>query len=232
MKPDRTLPPRGVLTRVVVVVAFGSTVLSWLWAEAAEPEARPVVKISVDTSQAPDMAAWATKARRICEDNYPMICRELGSEGFKPPARVKLIFKNGNGIAATSAATIVCCRGWFKAHPDDYGAVVHEMCHVVQAYGAKPVPRWLTEGIADYVRWFVYEPADRRPHIDRRRAKYTDGYQTTAAFLDWIVRTKEKSFVRRINAACREGRYKDELFKEYAGEPLNKLWEEFAAAKR
>lgn len=42
---------------------------------------------------------------------------------------------------------------WFIGHPQDMGAVVHEMIHVIQDY--KGVPRevgWLTEGIADYAR--------------------------------------------------------------------------------
>jgi len=200
---------------------------------AKKPDpSQPKVKIKVDTSEVPDMAPWAAHAKKLCEENYPMICRELGSNGYKPPTKVKIVFKDSQGIAYTSGTTITCCKGWFKDHPDDYGAVIHEMAHVVQSYWGKPVPGWLTEGIADYVRWFVYEPADHRPHVNPRRAKYTDGYQTTAAFLDWIVRTKDKTFVKRLNAACREGRYKPELFKDYAGKPLDDLWKEFIASRK
>ena len=37
----------------------------------------------------------------------------------------------------------------------------------------------------------------------------------------WIdfVRTKDKTFVKRLNDAARNGRYKPELFREYAGKP-------------
>jgi hypothetical protein len=201
-------------------------------AKAKAANEQPAVKITLDTSEVPDMASWAAKAKELCEKNYPMICRELASDGFKPPTRVKIVFRDSKGIAYTSGTTITCCKGWFKAHPEDYGAVIHEMCHVVQSYRGRRAPSWVTEGIADYVRWFIYEPANHRPHVNPRRAKYTDSYQTTAAFLDWIARTKDKTFVKRMNAACREGRYKTELFAEYAGKPLDALWDEFIAAQK
>jgi len=193
----------------------------------ADGKALPVLAMSVDTSEVPEMAEWAAHARSLCEKSFTMILEHLGSPGFEPPTKVRLIFKRGKGIAATSGDVITCMEGWFHAHPDDYGAVVHELCHVVQAYGGKPVPGWVTEGIADYVRWFNYEPANRRPRVDPARAKYTQGYQVTAAFFDWIVRTKDKTFVNRLNDAARKGQYKPELFGEYAGKPVDALWAEF-----
>lgn len=197
-------------------VAFGG--------EAAEP---PKIEIAVDTSGAPDMAKWAAEARALCEKNYAMILEHLGAPGFTPPAKVRLVFKQDKGIAATSGTTITCMQGWFQQHPDDFGAVIHELCHVVQAYGGHRVPGWVTEGIADWVRWFNYEPPNRRPRVNPARAHYTNGYQVAAAFFDWIVRTKDKSFVNRLNHAARTGRYRPELFQEYAGKPLDGLWDEF-----
>lgn len=62
----------------------------------------------------------------------------------------------------------------------------------------------------------------------RRKTEFqTDGYQTTGAFFDWIMRTKDKSFIRRLNTAAREGRYSDDLFRGYTGKPLDKLWAEY-----
>jgi hypothetical protein len=43
-------------------------------------------------------------------------------------------------------------------------------------------------------------------------------------FFDWVVRTKDKTFVTRLNAACRSGEYKPELFEEYAGKSVDDLW--------
>jgi hypothetical protein len=196
--------------------------------KSEKPGKTPPLKITLDTSQAPEMAKWAAHVKLLCEKNYPLICTQLASPGFQPPTTVKIVFENKDGVAWTAGGQITCCTDWFKQHPDDYGAVIHELSHVVQSYHA-PVPGWVTEGIADYVRWFKYEPAKRRPHVNPRNtnANYTDGYQTTAAFFDWIVRTKNRSFVQRLNAAARDGKYSDELFSQYARKPLDELWTEF-----
>ena len=221
---ERAVPRRFFLLALAILVSeSGRAALS---AETSKPAKTPTLKMTIDTSKAPEMAKWAAHAKSLCEKAYPMICAQLGSPGFQPPTAVKVVFENKDGIAWSAGGQITCCTEWFKQHPDDYGAVIHELCHVVQSYH-KPAPGWVTEGIADYVRWFKYEPAKHRPHVDSRNAKYTDGYQTTAAFLDWIVRTKNRTFVQRLNAAARNGKYSDELFRQYARKPLDELWAEF-----
>jgi hypothetical protein len=193
---------------------------------SAKPGKAPPLKITIDTSNAPEMAKWAARVKLLCEQNYPLIWAQLGSPGFRPPTAIKIVLDDKDGVAWTAGTQITCCTGWFKHHPDDCGAVIHELCHIVQSYH-KPVPGWVTEGIADYVRWFKYEPVKRRSRVDPRNAKYTDGYQTTAAFFDWIVRTKNHSFVQRLNTAARNGKYSDDLFRRYARRPLDELWAEF-----
>jgi len=210
------------LAAVAIVALFAAGA-----AFGGTPPEPPRIEMTVDTSGAPDMAEWAAHARELCLKAYPMILEHLGAPGFTPPKSARLVFKKGKGIAATSGTTITCIEAWFQAHPDDYGAVIHELCHVVQAYGGQKVPGWVTEGIADYVRWFNFEPPNRRPRVNPARAHYTQGYQVTAAFFDWIVRTKDKTFVNRLNDAARNGRYKPELFQEFAGKPLDDLWAEF-----
>ena len=74
---------------------------------------------------------------------------------------------------------------------------------MVQQYHSRSNPGWLTEDIADYYRWFVYEPPSHRPRVNPARTKYTDGYRNTAAFLDYVVRTHDKDFVVKINAQMR-----------------------------
>jgi len=173
------------------------------------------------------MADWAAEAKARCEKFYPTIISQLGTPHGQQPISVRITFRPGPGVAATGGGHIVCSTAWFTAHPDDYGAVIHELCHVVQAYGHQRAPGWVTEGIADYVRWFKFEPPQRRPRPDPARSRYTDGYQTTAAFFDWIVRTKDKTFVRRLNADIRSGKYSDDLFRQYAGKPVDELWDEY-----
>jgi hypothetical protein len=58
------------------------------------------------------------------------------------------------------------------------------LAHVVQQYKTRGNPSWLVEGIADYMRWFHFEPPTHRPKLRNPvTAKYTDSYQTTAGFL-------------------------------------------------
>jgi len=234
---------RRILFPLLVIVAIAATCA--IAAAAPEPKKQPSkdtakkpskipkIEITLDTSDSPEMADWAAKAKRLCEKNYPMILKHLGDKGFEPPSRTTIVFKKKRGVAETSGGVITCSTDYFTKHPDDFGAVIHELCHVVQSYKSEQPPGWVTEGIADYVRWFNFEPEDRRPRIhDIDRANYTDSYQTTAAFFNWIEKKKTSHFVQKLNAACRKGKYSPELFKEYAGKPLDDLWKEFAKSQK
>jgi hypothetical protein len=118
------------------------------------------------------------------------------------------------------------------AHPDDWGMVIHELTHVIQDYRRPDRnPGWLVEGIADYVRFFHYEPGPSIGRFDPQGASYRDGYRTTARFLAWVEKAHQKDIVRKLNQALREERYKDELFKAYTGQPLDDLWAEFLKAQ-
>jgi hypothetical protein len=197
-------------------------------ATAAEPAKTPKIEITLDTTGAPEMADWAEKAKLKCEESFPMIVKILEEKDFKPPVKTKIVFKKMNGVAYTAGDTITCSAAWFTDHPDDVGAVVHELAHVVQGYHKKQPPGWVTEGVADYVRWFNFEPEAKHPRVrNLQKAKYTDSYQTTAAFFNWIAKNKDPEFVTRLNAAARQGKYKAELFEKHAGKPLDELWAEF-----
>jgi hypothetical protein len=184
--------------------------------------------ITVDASEVPDVQEWADKARGLCEKWYPIICEALASKDFKPPLEVHLIFKDEKkGIAYTTGARITVVADWIRKHPDDFGLVIHELCHVVQSY-PKGVG-WITEGIADYIRNYKFEP--KPPGKVNRKASYKDGYKTAAVFLAWIEKTKDKDFIRKMNEALRTSTYKDELFKEWAGADVDTLWQEFLASQ-
>ena len=84
---------------------------------------------------------------------------------------------------------------YFKDHPDDIGAMVHETVHVVQRYRTRNNPGWLVEGIADYVRFYKYEPGKLRP-LNPNRAKYDGSYKVTAQFLAYLSDKYDKEIVR------------------------------------
>src|SRR4051812_25754142 len=149
------------LTGVCVVAAAAADD-----AGAKKPaEAGAAVQIDVDTSDAPELEAYGKKVKAVSEEWYPKIAALLPSDGYTPPDHVTIVFrKDYKGVAAASGNRVVCAVKWFTDHPDDVGAVVHELVHVVQQYPRGHKPGWLVEGIADQIRFFHYEPAEQRPH--------------------------------------------------------------------
>jgi hypothetical protein len=187
------------------------------------------VEIAVDVTDAPDMKEWADKVAQVCERQYTMLNEELKSDGYKPPTYVTMTLKNSyNGVAATGGTRITGSVKYFKAHPDDVGAMVHETAHVVQHYFGRNNPGWLVEGVADYVRFFKYEPG-KLGRINADRAHYDGSYRVTAAFLAYLTDKHDKEIVRKLNAAMREGKYKPEMFKDLTGKTLDELDEEWRA---
>src|SRR5690606_12682055 len=88
-------------------------------------------------------------------------------------------------------------------------------------------PGWMVEGLADYIRWFLYEPEELRPRPNPDRAHYTDSYRTTGAFLDFVKDKYDEDCIRKFNAAMREGAYSDDLWKVYTGKTADELWSEY-----
>jgi hypothetical protein len=200
------------------------------------PKADTTYTITVETSEVPEMADYGKKVEAVAKEWYPKIIAMLPSEGYKAPETVTIRFTpTYKGVAAASGNRIVCAPQWFKDHPDDLGAIVHELTHVVQQYRRGRRPGWLVEGIADHVRFFTYEPESQRPKPRAGRAKYDDSYRTTAAFLDWAQTTYDKDLVISLNTACREAKYSDDLWKERTGhslEELGQLWQDHLAGKK
>jgi hypothetical protein len=190
------------------------------------------VEFVVDVSDAPELKEWAEKAAKVCERAYPMIGEELHSDGYRPPPLVTMTLKsNYNGVAATGGSHITGSVRYFKSHPDDIGAMVHETAHVVQHYRARNNPGWLVEGVADYVRFFKYEPG-KIGRINPDRAHYNGSYRVTAAFLAYLTEKYDRDIVRKLNKAMREGEYKDELFRSLTKKSLPELDEEWRATLR
>jgi hypothetical protein len=191
----------------------------------------PAVKVTVDVADFPDLAVWAREAKGLVEKWHPRISDYLASDGFTPPGEIKIFFKlNIRDVAYTQGATIVVSVDWMRKHPEDFGVIIHELTHAIQAYPAtKRRDGWLVEGIADYVRFFQYEP-NVKLTLDPRRASYRDGYRTAAMFLAWVEKTHGEGIIRRLNEALRKREYSDELFKTCTSKTLDELWETFIAS--
>jgi Peptidase of plants and bacteria/F5/8 type C domain len=185
------------------------------------------IEFTIDVTDEPAMKEWAEKVVRVCERQYAMINDELKSDGFKPATQVTMTLKKDyKGIAATGGNRIVGSVKYFQDHPDDIGAMVHETVHVVQHYRTRNNPGWLVEGVADYVRFFKYEPG-KIGRINAERARYDGAYRVTAAFLNYVTEKYDKELVRKLNKAMREGEYKEDLWKELTKKTAKELDEEW-----
>lgn len=216
IKPDRDLKNSLVVREIV------------LDSDPAVAVFKYPVEFTVDVSDAPEMKEWAEKAARVCEQQYTMINEELKDARFQPPRRVRMRIRKMNGVAYASGGQITGSAAWFKDRPEDIGAMVHETVHVVQSYRVRGNPGWLVEGIADYIRFFKYEPG-KLGKINPQRARYDDSYRVTAAFLAYLTEKYDKDIVRKLNKMMREGEYKKEIFQKWTGKTLEQLDEEWRA---
>ena len=137
----------------------------------------------------------------------------------------KGVAETGNGVARYSPA-------WLKDHPEDIDVVTHEVMHIVQDY-RHDGPGWLTEGIADYVR-YVYGinnlKSDWTLPDYRPGQHYTDAYRVTARFLLWVEKNKDRHIVDQLDAALRDGRYQANLWVKLTGSTVDQLWQQYAAS--
>ena len=181
----------------------------------------------VDISESPQMATFAKALPSLCESNYPKIKRKLISDSFRPPGRVRLVFRENLQYPAQALGDrIELSSRWFTEHPDDLGAVVHEMAHVVQSYPPGQ-PSWVVEGIADYIRyWRGYQSATSYAHCAPGSDHYTSGYWCSAAFLKFVEKKYDGKIIARLNKALRENRYTDALFDASTGKSPERLWQE------
>jgi hypothetical protein len=138
---------------------------------------------------------------------------------------------NYRGVAAASRGRIDGSAKYFKDHPDDVGAMIHETAHIVQRYRGGDHPSWLVEGVADYIRFFKYEPGKLGP-IDADRAHYNGSYRVSAAFLAYLAERYDSQIVRKLNAKMRQGEYKEEVFEQLTGKTVRDLDEEWRATLR
>ena len=131
-------------------------------------------------------------------------------------------------MAMAGGGRITGSTKFFKAHPDDLGAMIHETVHVIQRYRSRNNPGWLVEGVADYVRFFKFEPGKIGP-INAGRPTTTTVIGSPP-FLDLPgreVRQEPRSEAQQGDA---RGTYKEEMFKDMTGKTLPELDEEWRAS--
>jgi hypothetical protein len=194
--------------------------------------------ISINADRAPELKDWAeTNLAPVLAEWYPRIATILASDGYTPPDHFRITLKPMDGVAGTVGQEVAANSTWLaqEIHGEAVGSLVHETVHVVQQFNGQN-PGWLVEGSADYIRWFLYEPQSHGADIVWMRKQsrhfaphYNDGYRVTANFLNWVTVTCDADIVTRMNAAMRQNRYSEKLWKQYTGKTLGELSEEWRA---
>jgi len=142
-----------------------------------------------------------------------------------------LIDPTYKGVAETGNGRARYNPEWLRKNPEDIDVVTHEVMHIVQDY-RHANPGWLTEGIADYVRYVygVNNVKSRWTLPDYRSTQnYENAYRVTARFLLWVEKTKNKRIVDRLDAALRDGTYQPQLWEKLTGATVDQLWKEYGA---
>lgn len=157
------------------------------------------------------------------------------AETYNPATLKKVTFSVDTaykGVAATGGGNVVFNPEWFKKHPGDIDVVTHEVMHIVQNYGNGAGPGWLTEGIADYVRYtFGVDNAGAGWSLTPFKAEqsYKNAYRITARFLHWIELKKSAGIVKKLDAALRSHTYTADIWKENTGSTIDELWTLYSA---
>lgn len=192
---------------------------------------KKTINVEIDVSQAPDAQEWAERARSRVLYWYPKVVAMLDGEDavdkIPDDFTIKLVFKDMDGVAYAAGREITVSSRYIKQNPQDFGLVVHETTHVAQAY-----PRcrevWAMEGETDYIRYYVTEARTRNHwRIDPNRSKYTDSYGVTAAFYDWIVRSIDSDFIKKLHRVFRVQGSVERFFVEEYDASCQDLWDEF-----
>lgn len=155
---------------------------------------------------------------------YPQLKKEYNENTNKEVTFV--IDTAYKGVAATGGDRVSFSPDWFKKHPEDIDVVTHEIMHIVQAYGDGGGPWWVTEGIADYVRYKCgVDNAGAKWTLPNYKEgqKYDNGYRVTARFLAWLEKSNP-GIVKTLDKNMRDHSYKNELWKTQTGKSLDELW--------
>jgi len=134
------------------------------------------------------------------------------------------------GVAETGDGIARYNPKWLKKNPEDIDVVTHEVMHIVQDYRGEN-PGWLTEGIADYVR-YVYGVNNTGSHWTlpdyRSTQSYTNAYRITARFLLWVEKNKNPQAVDKLDQALRTETYHPDLWVKLTGKTVDELWSEYS----
>ncbi|MGY4384794.1 hypothetical protein ACVWYN_001828 [Pedobacter sp. UYP24] len=137
------------------------------------------------------------------------------------------------GVAEASGNRILFSATYMKSHPTDIDIVTHEGMHLVQGYGYSAGPVWLTEGIADYIRYkYGVDNIGSKwalPEFNERQ-NYQNSYRITARFFEWMEQHVKKDLIMTIDKELRDHTYTEKSWVNLTGKTVDELWSDYSKA--
>jgi hypothetical protein len=180
------------------------------------------VTITLDSSQAPDLASWLqNQVGPTLRTWYPRIQSTLG--GTAPDRFTVRISASYTGVAFASGTTITLGANYFRSHKSDIGATVHEGVHIAQQY--RRLAGWAVEGVADWYRFYQYE--GRTLPKPPASSSWTAGYRVTAYYFEYIRSRYDGDFLRKMHTAGKAGSPSAEaVIQQSTGKTPSAVWNE------
>lgn len=206
-----------VLVMVLATASLSALELTIEVPDAATPAERAAVGKIV--------SVMLTEERRIAE--------VLGATPASRAAPVRLVFKSMPGVAHALGRELTFSLEHLQKHPDDAAGVgVHELTHVIQGYGAnyRGANVWITEGMADYVRFGLFEGGRYGFTHDAKTQNYDSSYRVTGRFLGWCE-ARKPGLVKALHAALSSGGEGVPVWERHSGATLPELWRVYCAAQ-
>lgn len=163
-------------------------------------------------------------------DLYPVLVKEFNENACR-----HVLFDLDTaygGVGEAYGCNIHYSAAWLRQYPSDIDLVTHEIMHVVQHY-PRYEPWWVTEGIADYIRYtYGVDNAGAGWTLPAYKPEqhYTHGYRVTARFFLWLEQYVKPGIIKSIDKAMRAGTYSNQCWLEQTGLTIDDLWSEYAGS--
>lgn len=157
--------------------------------------------------------------------NYPKLLKDFNVNATKTV--VFSIDPEYSGVAMTSGGVVTYSSTYMSEHPKDIDVVTHEIMHIIQSYRGGSGPSWLTEGIADYVRYkYGIDNAGAgwsMPAYNSNQS-YENSYRITARFLAWLELHVKNGIVKNLDAMLRTNTYSEKSWEKETSKTVDELW--------
>ncbi len=160
---------------------------------------------------------------------YPVLVKKFNNKSTKDVLFV--VDTAYGGVAEASGNRILFSSKYLKSNPTDIDVVTHETMHIAQGYGYSAGPVWLTEGIADYVRYkYGVDNIGSKwalPNFNSGQS-YTNSYRITARFFEWLEQHGQKGLIEELDKQLRAHTYTEKSWAALTGKTIDELWTEYA----